>query len=240
MTPGSMRTPAVWAHRGARALAPENTLVAFARALELGADGVELDVHRSADGALVVHHDAAAPDLGVLAQLAFGEIRARRPDIPTLDEVLDCCAGSPVNIEIKNLPADDDHDETEQAAAGVVELLTMRGRGDQTLVSSFHLPSIDRVHELDATIPTGFLVFGDDLGDALARCVDRGHAALHPFVGFLGDDVLVDLVEQARAVDVAINVWTVNDGSEIARLARAGVGAVITDVPDVARQVLSS
>jgi glycerophosphoryl diester phosphodiesterase len=237
---GAVAMPAVWAHRGARTIAPENTLEAFARALEQGADGVELDVHRTGDGGLVVHHDATAPDLGVLATLPMEEIRARRPDIPTLDEVLDCCAGSLVNVEIKNMPGDDDFDESEQAAAAVIALLGERGRRDDVLVSSFHLPTIDRVHDLDATVRTGHLVFGDDLHDALERCVERGHGALHPFVGFVGSDVAGALAERAHAFDVAVNVWTVNDESEIARLAAAGVDAVITDVPDVARSVLDS
>jgi glycerophosphoryl diester phosphodiesterase len=232
--------PGVWAHRGARTVAAENTLEAFGRALEQGADGVELDVHRTGDGGLVVHHDATAPELGVLATLPMDEIRARRPDIPTLDEVLDCCAGSLVNVEIKNMPGDEDFDETEQVAAAVIALLRARGRRDDVLVSSFHLPTIDRVHDLDATVPTGYLVFGDDLEDALGRCVERGHRALHPFVGFVGPDVAGDLAERARASAVAVNVWTVNHESEIARLAAAGVDAIITDVPDLARRALRS
>lgn len=230
--------PAVWAHRGARTVAPENTLEAFSRALTLGADGVELDVHRTGDGALVVHHDAAAPELGVLAHLPLAEIRARRPDIPTLEEVLDCCEGSLVNVEIKNSPGDDDFDEAEHAAEAVVVLLDARRRVDRVLVSSFHLPTIDRVHELDASVPTGFLVFGEDLPGALAHCTEGGHVALHPNVWFLGEPALGDLLPEARAASVAVNVWTVNDEPEIARLATAGVDAVITDVPDVARRVV--
>ncbi len=71
------------------------------------------------------------------------------------------------------------------------------------------------------------------------RCTEGGHVALHPFVGFLGEPALGDLITQTRAAGVAVNVWTVNDEAEIARLAAAGVDAVITDVPDVARRVLS-
>ena len=239
MAPAPPPSPAVWAHRGARTVAPENTIEAFSRALALGADGVELDVHRTGDGELVVHHDAAAPELGVLAQLPLSEIRARRPDIPTLEEVLDCCAGSLVNVEIKNSPGDDDFDRAEHAAEAVVALLDARRRVDRVLVSSFHLPTIDRIHDLDASVPTGYLVFGDDLVGALERCTAGGHVALHPNSWFLGEPALGDLLTQARAAGVAVNVWTVNDETEIARLAAAGVDAVITDVPDVARRVLS-
>jgi glycerophosphoryl diester phosphodiesterase len=221
-------------------MAPENTLEAFARALELGADGVELDVHRTGDGGLVVHHDAAAPDLGVLATVPFEEIRSRRPDIPTLEEVLDCCAGSLVNVEIKNLPGDEDFDDTEQVAEAVVALLDERGRRDSVLVSSFHLPTIDRVRALEPELDTGYLVFGDDLDGALAACVAGGHRALHPFVGFVGEPVVGETVRHAHSDGIAVNVWTVNDEAEIRRLAVAGVDAVITDVPDVARRVLAA
>src|SRR3954451_12355655 len=102
--PPDVAAPRVLAHRGAARVAPENTLEAFEAAGALGADGVELDVHRTADGALVVHHNADARGLGVLAERPAAEIRAARPEIPTLEEALDACAGMLVNIEVKNLP----------------------------------------------------------------------------------------------------------------------------------------
>src|SRR6188768_3753377 len=100
--------PLVLAHRGACRQAPENTLNAFARARALGADGVELDVRRSADGVLLVHHDATAEPLGAFAALPFAEIRAARPSVPTLAEALDACAGLLVNVEVKCLPWEPD------------------------------------------------------------------------------------------------------------------------------------
>ncbi len=97
-------------HRGAPRDAVENTLAAFIEARGQGADGVELDVHRSADGALVVHHDAEAAGLGLLAEHDLAAIRAARPEIPTLGEVFDVCAGMLVNVEVKNSPRDADFD----------------------------------------------------------------------------------------------------------------------------------
>lgn len=231
---------AVWAHRGARAQAAENTLAAFSLALRLGADGVELDVHRTADGGLVVHHDARAEALGVLAELPEAEIRERRPDIPTLVEVLDCCVGSLVNVEIKNLPTEEDYDETEQAAAAVVALLAARGRSDDVVISSFNPQTLLRVRELDPEIPTGLLTFTDDVLGALVDCVADGHGALHPWGHFVGGDVAHELVAAATERGVAVNVWTVNDESDLERLARAGVSALITDLPDVARRIVDS
>ncbi|MGH9017440.1 MAG: glycerophosphodiester phosphodiesterase, partial [Acidimicrobiales bacterium] len=89
------------AHRGGVGPYRENTLEAFRGAIDFGADGVELDVRRSADGRLVVHHDAEVPGVGAVHDLSAGEL----PDwIPSLEEALDVCAGAVVNVEVKNSP----------------------------------------------------------------------------------------------------------------------------------------
>ena len=136
----------VLAHRGANRLAPENTVAAMARAVELGADGVELDVHRSADGQLVVRHDAETP-IGALGDLTLAEIRGALGDVPTLAEVLDVCRGRLVNVEVK--------DPDPRAADALVELLGRRSGADDVLVSSFDLPTVDRVRELGAAGAVG-------------------------------------------------------------------------------------
>ena len=151
-----MTRPLVLAHRGANRVAPENTVEAFARALALGADGVELDVHRTADAGLVVHHDAEAGGLGVLADRSLTEIREVLPAAPTLEEALDVCSGALVNIEIKNLPGDADFDPGESAAGLVVALLAARGHRDEVVVSSFNLATPyhhpkDEASMIDAT-----------------------------------------------------------------------------------------
>jgi glycerophosphoryl diester phosphodiesterase len=232
--------PRVLAHRGATAVAPENTLQAFVAASALGADGVELDVHRTADGGLVVHHDADAAGVGVLAERTQAEVRAARPEIPTLDEALDACTGMLVNVEVKNLPGDADYDPAEGVAKGVVELLSRLGRHDDVLVSSFNLASVDRVRELDPSIPTGFLMLvGMDPVDAADVAHEHGHDAVHPDVRALVDGAAIATVTRAHELGMTVNVWTVNDEDEMRRLAAAGVDAVITDVPDVARRVLA-
>ncbi len=170
-------------------MAPENTVEAFVAAGVLGADGVELDVHRTADGALVVHHDAGARGVGVLAERTEAEIRASRPEIPTLEEALEACAGMLVNIEVKNLPGDADYDPGEGVAGAVVELLVRRGRRDDVLVSSFNLESADRVRELDGAIPTGFLTLvGMDPVDGVDVAHAHGHGAVNPDVRALPRD----------------------------------------------------
>lgn len=227
----------VLAHRGANRQAPENTLAAFTRAARLGADGVELDVRRTADGSLVVHHDAVTP-AGLLAGLTLREVRARLPEVPTLGECLDACAPLLVNVEIKNLPADPDWDPSEAVADALVDLLAARGHRDRVLVSSFNLGSIDRVRELAPTVPTGLLTWGVDPLDGLARAEAHGHTALHPDARTAGASGTVAFVARAHDRGLLVNVWTVNAPGELARLAAAGVDAVITDVPDVALDVL--
>jgi glycerophosphoryl diester phosphodiesterase len=226
----------VLGHRGAPRRARENTLEAFAAAREEGADGVELDVHRTADEALVVHHDAAVPGFGVLSDRRLDEIREAAPFVPTLGEVLDECHGMLVNIEVKNLPGDEDYDAADRAARLTVELLQARDHADRVVVSSFNIASVDCVRSLDPSIPTGFLAFGPfAAGEALDVAHAHGHGALHPFKdALLGPDGDA-FARRARDLGVALNVWTVNDPDEIGRLAELGVASIISDVPGEAR-----
>ena len=224
----------VLAHRGANREAPENTLDAFRRAVALGADGVELDVHRTLDGALVVRHDAATSEGVVLAQLARPEIRRALPDVPDLEEALDVCTGLLVNVEIKNSPHEADWDPDHHAAELVVELLARRNGRDRVLVSSFDLGSVDHVHALAADVPTALLTGRMDPLDGLGLVDAHGHRALHPFVGMIAGRRAAEVTRRAHDLGVDVNVWTVNDHDELARLASVGVDALITDVPAVA------
>ena len=230
--------PRVWAHRGARRQAPENTVAAFTRARALGADGVELDARRTADDVVVVHHDPTARRVGVLAEAPFPVVRAARPDIPTLEEALDACAGVTVNVELKNLPGQRDYDPTERLAALVAATLARRGHRDDALVSSFNLETLDRFRAL-APSPTGFLTLrGFDPVVALGLVAERGHHALHPDVRGVDPRRAATLVDAARTAGLAVHVWTVNRRATIVELAAAGVDAVITDVPALALRAL--
>jgi glycerophosphoryl diester phosphodiesterase len=238
--PGAETRPLVLGHRGASRDAVENTLDAFIEARTQGADGAELDVHRSADGALVVHHDAAVDGFGILAEHDFHLIRAALPQIPTLAEVFDVSAGQLINVEVKNSPPDADFDPDDRCAAAVVDLIRDRDLYDSVIVSSFHLPTIDRVRELDPKVPTGYLVVVDPAPlDALEIAHDRGHRALHPHYVAFGEALAPEqTVARAATLGIQLNVWTVNDPSEIVRLAALGVDSIITDTPRLARQAL--
>jgi glycerophosphoryl diester phosphodiesterase len=227
-------------HKGAAGRAPENTLAAFRTAGDLGADGVELDVRRTADGALAVHHDTQLPDGRALVDLRWDEV----PDeVPDLAAVLDTCAGIAsldlVNVEIKNWPADSDFDEALTIADAVVATLATRPQPERArfVVSCFHLSTIDRVHELAPEMATGWLVglVGDDEGaELIARAVERGHRALHPHHAL----VTPGLVARAHDGALSINVWTCNDPDRIRWLAELGVDGIVTDFPDVALAAL--
>jgi glycerophosphoryl diester phosphodiesterase len=197
----------VLAHRGANRLAPENTVPAMREAVDRGADGVELDVHRTADGALVVRHDAE-PDAP----------RAAYPESPILAEVLDVCRGRLVNVEIKDPGATED----------VVTLLADRG-DDDVLVSAFDWDVVDRVRELAPHLPTGLVSSRVAPEEMLARAVERGHTAVHPKVRLLRRIDVDGFVGRAHDQGVQVNVWTVNDVAQVEMLRDAGVDAIITD-----------
>ncbi|MGQ0825304.1 MAG: glycerophosphodiester phosphodiesterase [Actinomycetota bacterium] len=227
--------PLVLAHRGACRRAPENTLEAFAVARDLGADGVELDVRVSADGVLVVHHDASVPGVGLLAALPFAAIREAAPQLATLAEALDECEGMIVNVEVKCLPWEADADPEHRVAAAAADLV--RAGGAKVVFSSFDLGAVDavRTHAPDTT--TAFLVAGQELAPVAEIARTRGHNWLHPD----RDSVLcapAPAVTIAHGAGLSLTVWTVDDPAEIRVLADAGVDGLITNVPDVALAVL--
>ena len=132
----------VIAHRGASAAAPENTIEAFRLARELGADWVELDVRRTADGVVVVHHDAHLADGRMVGDLAVDDLPEH---VPSLAEALEACEGMGVNIEIKNLPDDPDFDADHLVSAAVAGLVAAYLGPERSLVTSFNVDAVDSV-----------------------------------------------------------------------------------------------
>ena len=221
----------VIAHRGASRLARENTIEAFELAVGVGADGVELDVRRTADGVLVVHHDARVNDGPVIAEAAWQDLP---PYVPTLGDALDACAGAWVTIEIKNLEGEPDFDPADRAAVEVLAMLAERGPG-RWLLASFRLQTVDRCRLLDPSVPTAWLTL--EMGpDVIEQTASRGHTALHPWE----PTVTFELVERCHEAGLLVNAWTCNDPDRFLALAAAGVDGVVTDVPDVMVAALHS
>lgn len=233
--------PAIFAHRGARRVAPENTLPAFAAALEMGVDGIELDVHRTTDDQLVVIHDfvvdgttdgsgpVAAMSAAEVARLDagshFNAAYAGTP-VPRLEEVLDLVSDRcRINIEIKSMDP-----YANDASDLVAALIRQRNLYDQVIVSSFNPITLIKLRHLDPKIALGML-YGDEMplflrktwaGPPLCPEAQHPHHAL----------IDADYMAWAHSLGAAVNTWTVNDLDEAQRLAGLGVDVIMTDVPD--------
>jgi glycerophosphoryl diester phosphodiesterase len=230
VTRGTLRVVTeVIAHRGASRLALENTVAAFEMAAIAGADGVELDVRRTADGVLVVHHDARVSDGRVIVDTPWQALPAH---VPTFGEALDACGGMWVNIEIKNDEREPDFDPDDHVAVEVLATLAERGEG-RWLISCFRLATVDRCRLLDPTVPTAWLTM--ELGPGTVEAVaSRGHTAVHPWE----PAVTAEQLARCHEVGLLVNVWTCNDPVRAVALSLAGVDGIITDVPDAVRAAL--
>lgn len=224
------RMTAVIAHRGASRAATENTLEAFTLAASMGADAVELDVRRTADGVLVVHHDAHLADGRAIVDVDHADLPGHVPD---LGAALDACGALWVNVEIKNDEREPDFDPTDEIAATVAAALRARGDDARWLVSSFRLETVDRVRTAAPSIATAWLVV-DGRGDVAARCAGHGHVALHPWVGGLD----AATIAHCHELGLRVNTWTCDDPQRMVELAAVGVDGLCTNVPDVALAVL--
>ncbi len=223
----------VMAHRGASQQCRENTLEAFVRAGELRSDAVELDVRRTADGALVVHHDPVLADGRAIVDTLEAELPGH---VPTLSAALDACGGMWVNVEIKNDPADPDFDESESVAFATAALLDARDDSpDRWLVSSFNRATIDAVHSVAPHIPTAWLCLQLESAD-IVDLQRSGHVAVHPWVHTLTAEIIAD----CHAAGLAVNTWTCDDPERMAELIADGVDGLCTNVPDVARHVVDT
>ncbi len=234
----------IWAHRGASGYAPENTMPAFELALAQGADGVEFDVQLSRDGVPVVIHDetlerttdGTGPVAGrTVAELRTLDARNGRSDyavtpIPTMDEVLALLAPSSVriNIELKN--SEEPYPGLEEK---VVAAVREHGLDARVVLSSFSYASIRLLHELAPDLELATLYTRPQLQPwRTARRL--GARAVHPPVAFVPSRLWV---HRAQSLGVAIRPWIVNNPPVLVRMFRWRVDAIITDTPDVAREM---
>lgn len=221
----------VLAHRGASRAARGNTVEAFRLAGAMGSDGVELDVRRTSDGLLVVHHDPHLADGRAIVDVRAADLPTH---IPSLDAALDACVGMWVNVEIKNDPQEPDFDPSDAIADRTVAELLQRGEDDRWLISSFRIETIDRCLALGPNIRTAWLVI-EVPDDVIATMVGRGHAALHPWVGTL----YRSHIDVCHGAGIKVNTWTCDDPQRMAELIEWGVDGICTNVPDVAINVIA-
>ena len=215
--------PEIIAHRGANREAPENTIPAFEKALEIGVDGIELDVHVTRDDVPIVHHDAVLPDGGRIDRMESADLE-RRTDAPTLAQVLDLVNGRcRLYVEIK----------TPAALLPSMELL--RDRTDWCSVHSFDHRVALRGWEVDPRVSTGILL--------VSYLVDIEHAmttASARDVWQQADFIESELVSRVHAANGRVIAWTVNEPARARTMAELGVDGICTDVPRKLREAFAS
>lgn len=239
----------VFAHRGAKVVAPENTIPAFEQAIALGAHGVELDVQCSKDGVLVVMHnytvdettnghgrvaDHTAAELGKLDAGSHFNAKFAKVGVPTLEEVLAVTAGKlKLNIEIKSQDPMGGRE-----VEPLVEMIQANNLYDDVIVSCFNPVTLIKMRNVDPQIALGLLYWGQHLPAYLREIwlspILRPEA-FHPHHTLVDEEYMT----WANAVPADINTWTVNDADEARRLAALGVNVIISDVPDVILEAIA-
>jgi glycerophosphoryl diester phosphodiesterase len=225
-----MRRPTVIAHRGASGYEYENSRAAFRRAVMLDADGVELDIHATRDGGIVVHHDPDIPGLGPIAQLSVAEARQVRirngERLPLLAEILELVGDRDVWVEVKSLPATFDR-----------ELLNVLEKGpapNRYGVHSFDHRIVYRLGQARPGLQRGILL-SSYLCDPVSVMLGVGATALWQEWQLI-DEELINRVHDAACTVIA---WTVNETGDMERLARLGIDGLCGNYPDRIRVAIA-
>ncbi len=229
----------MYAHRGDRSRAADNTIEAYVLAVEAGADGIELDVRRTSDGVLIVSHDESYPSVGALSSLEFSALRELAPKVPTLREAMDSIPRDVfVNVEIKNFPHEDAFDEDRTIVDEAIGELQSYDESKRILMSSFDPVSMQRVGQVAPDVLRGQLVLASvplDGGVATAR--ECKMDAINPNIIHVATDTAA-IMETLTEANLRVVVWGVNSPEDVALMATAGVDAIITDDPGMARTVI--
>lgn len=217
----------VVAHRGASAYEPENTLRSVRRALEMGADMVEVDAHASRDGHIVVIHDAKVDRTtngkGYVKDLTLKELRKLDVElgekIPTLKEVVELIRGkAQLVIEIK-VPGIEEK---------VLHIIKEGGLRNGVLITSFHHPTVKHVKELDPNIKTGIIISSRPVKPA-QLALNANANALFPRYVYVDQEMM----REVHKNELAIYPWTINDPDKMKPLIEMGVDGIVTNKPDV-------
>lgn len=226
-----MRRPRIIAHRGASGYEYENSRAAFRRALMLDADGVELDIHATSDGAIIVHHDAEIPGVGPIVALTRDQARQLRLRngelLPLLSEILDLVGDKDVWVEVKGLP--EQHDDRLLAA------LDAGPAPERYAVHSFDHRIIRRLGQRRPSLRRGILLSAR-LEDPLSAMEAVGASTLWQEWG----QVDHDLVTRVHAAGGTVIAWTVNEIGDLERMARLGVDGLCGNYPDRIRVAIAA
>lgn len=237
----------VWAHRGASAYAPENSLESFELAIKHRADGIELDVQLTRDNNLVVIHDEkidrVSNNAGYIRDYTLKELKSfsfnkkfpqyGKVAIPTLEEVYELIRPTclTVNVELKNSII-----QYEGMEEKLIELEKRMGMQNRIIYSSFNHYSLMTLKKVDSAAKIGIL-FADEFIDVPSYAVKIGADALHPALYILQ---LPDFIKNCKDKKLPLHVWTVNEEEHIKIMVENQIEAIITDRPDTARKIVDA
>ncbi len=238
---GDLIKTLIWAHRGASAYAPENTMEAFALAHKMGADGLELDIHLTSDGHVVVAHDETLERCSngrgkihdyTLEELKKLDFSGGKPGfsgikIPTLEEVLDFArsASLAVNIEIKS-----EHVLYEGIEAKAKNLVAAAGMKERVIYSSFNHYSLMILRSCEPAAPIG-LLYMEAMVDPYVYALHLNANAIHPYYPTLR---VPQVIGGCKGRGLRINAWTVDHPEHIGWLLKEEIDGIITNKPDIA------
>ena len=235
----------IFAHRGFSGKYPENTMLAFEKAVEIGVDGIELDVHLTKDNEIVIIHDEdikrTCDGEGLVKDMTLEELRKFDASatfrgqygfcgIPTLREYFELVKDTPIvtNIELKT--GIYEYHTIEQR---VIDMVREFGLSDKIIFSSFNHFTVKRCEEIAPEIKRGFLT-GDWLYDFGKYTAERNVQCCHPWHISLSEET----VKEMHDAGCEINTWTVNEYEDIKKLSAWGVDNLIGNFPDRMIEVL--
>ena len=241
-------------HRGANKYAPQNTLPAFERSLQLGVDGFETDVHMTKDGVPVICHNytinATSNGMGSISSFDVEDLRKfdfgsyyspqfKGTKIPLLDEFLDLVASS--DIEIMNIELKSPRERETGIVEKTIEAVKAHNLFKRLLISSFDSKLLVEAKKIDSRCQTGYLYCPNHMDvpvamiNPVAAAKKIGADALHPM------DIYVSplYVKLAHKAGIKVNVWTINSENKIRKMIKYGVDGIITDCPDRVRSVMN-
>ena len=235
----------IWAHRGASAYAPENSLESFALAIEMGAQGIELDIYETSDGRLVSHHDnnikrmsgvdakISETDFATLRSYNFAGEYGEKYDfvkIPEFCEVLELFKPTDMTINVEMKEGSDNY------IRAITSLVREYGMEEQVIYSSFDHFKLKKIKEINPRAYVGAL-YSFNMACPWEYAKAAGFDALHPSYDQLykfKQEFGIDYIAEAHALGIEVNPWTANKPVIIANLVEWGSDHIITDVPDIA------
>jgi glycerophosphoryl diester phosphodiesterase len=229
-----MSSKIIIAHRGASAFAPENTLLSYERAWNIGADMIELDVHQSVDGHLVCIHDSTIDrttnGTGEVSTLTYSEIQefdaGMGQKVPLLEDVLYFARGRiQVNIELKTVGVEED----------IVRLVNKLGMANDIIISSFLHLTLSEVKDIDERIRTAILV-QNEIDNLISYAHEMQTYAINPVKELVSTTLTINAHEHG----IKVFPWTVNVEEMMMRLLELGVDGLITDYPDIGVNLVRS